>query len=176
MPTERSMKQLLMSQMREQLIMISPVSSTKRSPLCPVMACFWMSMAMQGKYKGPSLVTFFTKSILSEEIIALQNPLSKVLANSGVEAPTLVLKISSKATGVSDTFSMRRGYEQYHPLKRRFQTGIVISVEATLCGNMVQNMEGELMLFRLSFPRICALDGVMMENVERLAQFQDFLS
>lgn len=104
MPTEKSMKQLLMSQMREQLIMTLPVSSTKQGPLFLVVACFWICMARQINYKGPSLATSFTEAILTEEIIVLRIPALEVLANSGVGAPTLVLKILSMATEVSDTF------------------------------------------------------------------------
>lgn len=103
MPTERSMKQLLMYQTQLRPIKTTPTSSTKQDRLSPVLVSSSMSMAKHIHLQGRSLVTPFPAADSTVEATPLAGALSEALASTGVEMTMFVSKISSKVTEVLAT-------------------------------------------------------------------------
>ena len=99
MPTERSMKQLLMYQTQTRPTKIS----TGQDWPSPVLAFSSISMAKRIHQQGRSLATPFPEANSTLESTRLARALSEALASSGVEMIMIALKMSSKVTGVLAT-------------------------------------------------------------------------
>lgn len=103
MPTERSMKQLLMYQTQTRPTKTTPTLSTGQDWPSPVLAFSSISMAKRIHQQGRSLATPFPEANSTLESTRLARALSEALASSGVEMIMIALKISSKVTGVLAT-------------------------------------------------------------------------
>ena len=103
MPTERSMKQLLMYQTQTRPTETTPTLSTGQDWPSPVLAFSSISMAKRIHQQGRSLATPFPEANSTLESTRLARALSEALASSGVEMIMIALKISSKVTGVLAT-------------------------------------------------------------------------
>ena len=104
MPTERSMKQLLMYQTQTRPTKtLTPTLSTGQDWPSPVLAFSSISMAKRIHQQGRSLATPFPEANSTLESTRLARALSEALASSGVEMIMIALKMSSKVTGVLAT-------------------------------------------------------------------------